>query len=35
MTEEERIENGVSRRTMLKRIGAAGAIAWATPVLSS
>lgn len=25
----------VSRRTMLKRIGAAGAIAWATPVISS
>jgi hypothetical protein len=35
MTEQERREKGVSRRTALKRIGAAGAIAWVTPVVSS
>jgi len=35
MGESERPTNGVSRRTMLKRIGAAGAIAWVTPVISS
>jgi hypothetical protein len=28
-------EGSVSRRTMLKRIGAAGAVAWVTPVISS
>lgn len=28
-------ERSVSRRTMLKRFGAAGAIAWVTPVISS
>jgi hypothetical protein len=31
----EEIRNGISRRTALKRIGAAGAIAWATPVITS
>ena len=35
VTEEERQQSSVSRRTMLKRIGAAGAIAWVTPVISS
>ena len=35
MAESERPTDGVSRRTMLKRIGAAGAIAWVTPVISS
>jgi len=35
MGESERPTSGVSRRTMLKRIGAAGAIAWVTPVISS
>lgn len=35
MTEQQRREKGVSRRTALKRIGAAGAIAWVTPVVSS
>jgi hypothetical protein len=35
MTEEERQERSISRRTALKRMGAAGAIAWATPVISS
>jgi hypothetical protein len=35
MGESEHRTSGVSRRTMLKRIGAAGAIAWATPVISS
>lgn len=35
MTEQERREKGVSRRTALKRIGAAGAIAWVAPVVSS
>lgn len=35
MTDDERAEHGVSRRTMLKRIGAAGAIAWVTPVVTS
>lgn len=35
MTDDERAANGVSRRTMLKRIGAAGAVAWVTPVISS
>jgi hypothetical protein len=35
MGQEERSANSVSRRTMLKRIGAAGAIAWVTPVISS
>lgn len=28
-------KDGISRRRMLKRIGAAGAVAWATPVISS
>ena len=35
MGESERPTSGLSRRSMLKRIGAAGAIAWATPVISS
>jgi hypothetical protein len=35
MTEEERQQSSISRRTMLKRIGAAGAIAWVTPAISS
>jgi hypothetical protein len=35
MGEDERLEKGISRRTALKRIGTAGAIAWATPVISS
>src|SRR2546425_252827 len=35
MTEQERHESSVSRRTMLKRIGAAGAVAWVAPVISS
>ena len=35
MTDDERAEHGVSRRTMLKRIGAAGAVAWITPVVTS
>ena len=30
-----RSTDGISRRRMLKRIGAAGAVAWATPVISS
>ncbi len=35
MGEDERVEKGISRRSALKRIGAAGAIAWATPIISS
>src|SRR2546425_12844686 len=35
MTEQERHESSVSRRTMLKRIGAAGAVAWVAPAISS
>ena len=35
MSESEQSKSGVSRRTALKRIGAAGAIAWVTPVISS
>ena len=35
MTDEERPDTSVSRRTMLTRIGAAGAIAWVTPVVTS
>jgi len=35
MTEEEKAGNGISRRTLLKRVGAAGAIAWTTPVITS
>ena len=35
MTEQERHESSVSRRTMLKRIGIAGAVAWVTPVVTS
>lgn len=35
MTEEERHDSSVSRRTMLKRIGIAGAVAWVTPVVTS
>lgn len=35
MTDDERAERGVSRRTMLKRIGVAGAVAWVTPVVTS
>jgi hypothetical protein len=33
--EEERIGNEISRRRMLKRIGAGAAIAWTAPVLTS
>jgi hypothetical protein len=35
MTESEESEGRVSRRTALKRIGAAGAVVWVTPVISS
>ncbi len=35
MSDEERSQNSVSRRSMLKRIGVVGAIAWSTPVISS
>ena len=35
MEGREEIRNGISRRTALKRMGAAGAIAWATPVITS
>ena len=35
MTEEERQASSVSRRTMLKRIGIAGTVAWVTPVVTS
>jgi hypothetical protein len=35
MVEEEGSANSVSRRTMLKRFGIAGAVAWVTPVISS
>lgn len=35
MSESEESESRVSRRTALKRIGAAGAVAWAAPVISS
>src|SRR5437879_816786 len=35
MTDQERHESSVSRRTMLKRIGAAGAVAWVAPAISS
>jgi hypothetical protein len=35
MGEKERREDGVSRRTALKRIGAGAAIAWSAPVLTS
>jgi hypothetical protein len=35
VSEEERAPSGVSRRTMIKRIGAAGAVAWVTPVVTS
>jgi hypothetical protein len=35
VTDDERVAHGVSRRTMLKRVGAAGAIAWVTPVVTS
>lgn len=35
MSEEERPHGSISRRRMLKRIGAAGAVAWVTPVISS
>jgi hypothetical protein len=38
MAEHDRPDDtseGIDRRRMLKRIGAAGAIAWATPVISS
>jgi hypothetical protein len=35
MTAEGRPESGISRRRMLKRLGAGAAIAWSAPVLSS
>jgi hypothetical protein len=35
MGEEERKDEGVSRRTVIKRIGAGAAIAWTAPVLTS
>jgi len=35
VTEEEKAGQGISRRTLLKRVGAAGAIAWTTPVIAS
>jgi hypothetical protein len=35
MTEDERHASSVSRRTMLKRIGIAGTVAWVTPVVTS
>ena len=35
MAAEDHPDRSVSRRTMLKRIGAAGAIAWVTPVIAS
>jgi hypothetical protein len=35
VTDDDRAANGVSRRTMLRRIGAVGAVAWVTPVISS
>jgi len=35
MTEEERQARSVSRRTMLKRAGAAGAIVWTVPAIQS
>jgi len=35
MADERLPADGIPRRKMLKRIGAAGAIAWATPVISS
>lgn len=36
MNDDTRPDDGsVSRRTMLKRIGAVGAVAWVTPVISS
>jgi hypothetical protein len=35
MTEDEKADAGISRRSALKRIGAAGALAWTTPIISS
>ena len=35
MTEEEKVESGISRRSLLKRAGVVGAIAWTTPVIAS
>lgn len=35
MTEEEKAANGISRRSLLKRAGVVGAIAWTTPVIAS
>jgi hypothetical protein len=35
MPDDDRPDRSVSRRTMLRRIGAAGAVAWATPVITS
>jgi len=35
MGEEGRPHGSLSRRKLLKRLGAAGAVAWATPVISS
>jgi hypothetical protein len=31
----EKVTNGISRRRMLKRIGAGAAVAWSAPILSS
>jgi hypothetical protein len=35
MADDDRPDHSVSRRTMLKRIGAVGAVAWVTPVVTS
>ena len=35
MTDHEANERSVSRRTMLKRVGAAGALVWSVPVIQS
>ena len=35
MTDEEARERSVSRRTMLKRVGAAGALVWSVPAIQS
>jgi hypothetical protein len=35
MTEEEKVGQGISRRSLLKRAGVAGAVAWTTPVIAS
>jgi hypothetical protein len=35
MSDEFEIEDGISRRKMLKRIGAGAAVAWSAPILTS